>query len=788
MRPLLVLGAAALLAPAAFAQVDASRLPGTAPASASVAEDGGVPLRPALPDAQAEDAPRPAAVDELSPVLSDPADGGVPGALDPDPSGPRFETVVVGERQTDVRRIAGSAQVIGQQELDREESNDPHRILQAVPGVYARDEEGFGLRPNIGMRGVNPDRSSKITLMEDGVLAAPAPYSAPAAYNMPLVTRMAAVEIFKGPASIRFGPQTIGGAVNFLTMRVPHQPQADLDVSVGNYGGRKVHGSAAWGNERFGLLVEGVDLRSTGFKRLQSARDTGFDKSELMLKARAATAPSNRVAQQLSLKLEYGRETSNETYLGLSYEDFLRSPYARYPASEQDRMTWWRSQAQLTWDLSLGEAVRLTTTAYRNDFKRNWHRFLGFRDGPDVYSLLAYPAAGTAAQAWVAILSGDEDSQSPAQSIMVVNNARRMQAQGVQSAVTVTGALGPSRHELEVGARLHSDGIRRDHIARGFQMVRRALVWDGLEDITYAANNGEAQALSAHVADAVSFGPLTIVPGARVELIRVSLRDDVKGTTQTNGSLTPLLGLGAVYGFDEGLTLLAGTYQGFSPVAPGGGPEVKPESSLNTEGGFRYSRRGTRAEVVGFWSEYSNITGECTFATGCVSDAVNQQFDGGAARVVGVEVLGATQWRAPLQLQINVDLAYTFTSTQFLTAFSSANPIWGTVRPGDELPYVPAHQGQIRGRVQRGPLQLGVGLAYLGEMREVAGLGPAPDAVRIPQRVLLDATFAVDLPPARFYATATNLLQTASLASRHPLGARPIAPLLFQLGFKYAFR
>jgi Fe(3+) dicitrate transport protein len=111
------------------------------------------------------------------------------GEAEPPPP-PQRETVVVGTPET---RTAGSAHTINGARLKRFELDDPAAVLQAVPGVQVRGEDGFGLRPNLGLRGANPDRSKKVTLLEDGVLLGPAPYSAPAAYYFPLVTRMDAV-------------------------------------------------------------------------------------------------------------------------------------------------------------------------------------------------------------------------------------------------------------------------------------------------------------------------------------------------------------------------------------------------------------------------------------------------------------------------------------------------------------------------------------------------------------------------------------------------------------------
>jgi Fe(3+) dicitrate transport protein len=116
------------------------------------------------------------------------------------------------------------------------------------------------------------------------------------------------------------------------------------------------------------------------------------------------------------------------------------------------------------------------------------------------------------------------------------------------------------------------------------------------------------------------------------------------------------------------------------------------------------------------------------------------------------------------------------------------NPSWGRVQAGAELPYVPAHQGSLRLRAAKGPVELGIGGVYYGQVRELAGVGEPDPSVLIPHRFLLDATASVQLGDARFYLTVTNLTNQASLVARRPFGARPQAPLIAQIGFKYSFR
>ena len=146
--------------------------------------------------------------------------------------------------------------------------DNPNRILNNVPGVYLREEDGFGNFPNISLRGADMGRSAKISLMEDGILVAPAPYSAPSAYFFPTVGRMSAVEVFKGSSQIQFGPHSTGGAINFLSTPIPDRKTIYMNFLFGTNNEMRMH---TWlGNTmetpdggRVGWLIEGY-FRETG--------------------------------------------------------------------------------------------------------------------------------------------------------------------------------------------------------------------------------------------------------------------------------------------------------------------------------------------------------------------------------------------------------------------------------------------------------------------------------------------------------------------------------------------
>jgi Fe(3+) dicitrate transport protein len=75
--------------------------------------------------------------------------------------------------------------------------------------------------------------------MEDGVLISPAPYSAPAAYYFPTVSRMQSFEILKGGSQIQYGPYTTGGAINMVSTQIPRRFSGRVTASIGSFNTKK---------------------------------------------------------------------------------------------------------------------------------------------------------------------------------------------------------------------------------------------------------------------------------------------------------------------------------------------------------------------------------------------------------------------------------------------------------------------------------------------------------------------------------------------------------------------
>jgi Fe(3+) dicitrate transport protein len=745
-------------------------------------------------------------VDEASTTTPGPADApeeagehqgaANPGAMSAGDSalpGVLLRDIIVRLRPEDARTIGGSAQTLDEETLEQFRYADPQQLMLQVPGVYVRQEDAFGLRPNIGMRGASSDRSRKVTLMEDGILFGPAPYSAPAAYYFPLVNRMTGMEVYKGPAAILYGPQTIGGAVNFLSRPVPTPGSGvrsgRVEGALGNFLFGRAH---AWGGvalDRVAFSVEGLHLGTQGFKELDGGGPTGFDRTELLARTLIDIGRDARMPQQLELRAGYSRERSDETYLGLTESDFRDNPWRRYVASSQDLMTWQRMEFQARHRVDLSRQTALRSAVYRHDMTRTWYRLNGMQTGPPLTEILANPGIPRN-RVYLDVLRGEEDS-TEAERLLVANNDRSFVSQGAQTELTTRLWTGAMEHRVRGGVRLHYDRIDRRHDQDGWDMEEGRMVRnESASGVPTARNRGETTALAAHVQWATTWDNLTVAPGVRTEIIASTFTDELARREIRDQQQVVLPGVGLHYALPAGWGLLAGVHQGFSPVAPGQSPDVQPERATNSEFGVRYQEqaRGQLLEVVGFHSAYGNLVGDCSFSSGCSEAQLDRQFNTGDVRVMGVEVAAAAAPEVSAGVRLPMRVAYTFTDSRFQSAFRSENPQFGDVEEGDALPYVPAHQLFAQAGFTHPRVAAHLGFTLVDRMRETAGSREDAAGEFTDRYAMLDAQVQVQVVEGlHLFARGENLNGARALAARLPFGPRPARPRMGQLGATWVF-
>jgi Fe(3+) dicitrate transport protein len=713
----------------------------------------------------------------------------------------QIEVISIFGQRNELETAIGSAFVLSEEQLELNEFDDIHRVLQTVPGVYIREEDGYGLRPNIGLRGATSERSSKIALMEDGILIAPAAYAAPAAYYFPLISRMTQVEVFKGPAAIKYGPNTVGGAINMVSrsvVSVDDGRQAEVDLAYGETNYQKAHGfySESYDIEsigELGFLLEGITIKSDGFKDLDTnggaSKDTGFDKSEVIFKANYIPSDTEHY-QFWQFKMGYGEEVSHETYLGITDEDFSQSPIRRYVASANDKMDWEHYQFQISHYIELSGATSLYTQAYRRDFDRDWDRFNSFNTNRSMATILTSPDTGVNAL-YMQVLTGERDTLTQQERLLFTLNDRKFYSQGIESKLFWDTRWLDADLAIDLGVRLHQDQVARNHRQDEYAIQGGQLALIGNRE-TITLNEDTATAFATYANANLDFGQLNLSAGVRVEYIEgeainFDLDTGLEESRSTNNTTVVMPGFGAFYKITEQWGALFGVNKGYVPNSPGQDDSIDPEESWNYEFGLRYSDTSTKAELVGFYNDYSNLKGNCTFSNGCL-DELGQEFNGGEVDVYGVEASLNTRFNVSDSIELPINIAYTHTQSEFQNSFKSSFSQWGNINEGDELPYLPENQLSVEVALAHENWQVSLLFKYVEKMLEAAGTATELEGYYTGdiQQVDLSSWYQVN-DAIRIYGKIDNLTDDTVIVSRRPFGARSGKPRQAIVGMKYTF-
>ena len=690
------------------------------------------------------------------------------------------------------RNRTGSAYYISPEEIRRLGYTDINRMLKAVPGVNMYEEDGFGLRPNISLRGTKAERSERISIMEDGVLAAPAPYSAPAAYYFPNVARMEAIEVLKGSSQVQYGPFTTGGAINLVSIPIPNSFSGKANISYGSKNTFKSHTSVGSSWKHFGYMVEYLRYQSDGFKKYEDHAAKGFKRNDIIAKIRVKTDHVKGVNHALELKFGYADENSDETYVGLSADDFKKTPFLRYAGSQMDKLKTDHRQWVATYLLTFSNKLKITTNAYYNYFHRNWYKLNDVRAGitskekRSIADVLVDPETNIR---YFDILTGKTDREEEA--LLVRANNRTYRSRGIQTRAEYRFNLNEFFFDLEFGLRYHADEEDRFQWDDSYSMKNKKMVlfMEGIHG-TNANRVTSANALAGYLLAKLRYDAWTVTAGLRYEDVDLLKKDYTKEDLARSGKVrieTPnharvlIPGVGLHYQLMPAASVFFGIHKGFAP--PSAELYQKPESSVNMELGTRVAIGNFRAELIGFYNNYSNMLGSDLAASGGAGTL--EQFNVGEARVKGAEFLVQYQ-PLPKNCNVRLPLQVSYTYTEIRNSFESHS--WGNVVRGDEIPYIFKHALNMQLGIECKWFYANIGARYNSDMRTSPGQGTIAEREKVPANLIFDASLNVFVNK---YLTvrlnAINLTNRVYLTSRHPAGLRAGHPFGIYAGANVQF-
>lgn len=518
---------------------------------------------------------------------------------------------VIGRVEGSLAGIPGSARVVTAEVVRATHPISGSELLRRVSGLHVNDgEDALGLNLNVGIRGLNPRRSSRVLLLEDGFPIHLAPYSDPSAHYQPPAQVVERIEVLKGSGQVLHGPQTIGGVINYVRRPPPIRDGGRASLSAGNDGHRAAHIR----------LDRGGDGRSVGvdysYREAQGPRENWNHRVDDL---NVASAVDLWRDQRLLVRAGAYRQNSRVGESGLTQAEFEAAP-RHHPFSNDvfslDRVVLHALlETPLPWD------ARLTTAAYGQWLHRvSWRQA---SDSRDRFGTARYAERFTCpAEATGPAECGNQ------------GRPRTYRFAGLEPRVAIPFYLGTILGEADFGMRLHLERVRRRRLQGDGPAARTG---------TLIQDNGiETAAISAFAQNRLHLGAWEVTPGLRFEHVRATNVNRMVQARERDDYSRWLPGLGAAVQLPRGVTVFGGVHRGFAPPRPAdileprpgeGLVRVDPEVSWNQELGAR-ARWGSTAEFEAtlFRIDFGN-----QIVPGNASDGGPLLVNGGRTRHKGAE-------------------------------------------------------------------------------------------------------------------------------------------------------
>ena len=582
--------------------------------------------------------------------------------------------------------VPGSFAVVDEKELEARRPFSIKEALNTVPGVnIVANEDPLGLALNIGIRGMDPRRTARTLLMEDGMPLFLAPYGDPAAHYATPLERVGRIEVVKGSGQVLYGPQTVGGMINFVTNPVPRNGFAGSVMAAGgNNDFWGTHGNLGYGTERGGFMIDALKKKGDGIRE-----NHDFDVEEFTLKGVVDLTDK----QTLLAKLGYYQEDSHVSETGLGTIDYANNKY-QAPSGKNDRFEHERKSLQLKHLFDINEKTKLSTQAYYVDAFRSSFRQTdapgSWEEHDDGITVLERCVGGTM----------EGFTETDAANCGGRHRPRNYNYWGVEPRLDFSHNLFGFENDAVIGFRYHEEDINRAQYrgdTAAFQNRDYAIANSTIrEDVQI-----DVEAKSYYAQNTFHVGDFSVTPGLRFEDMKIKTAVRRAGGQAVNKEVTNnqtelLPGFGIAWNGVSNTSLFAGVHKGFAPPRPDrdldpdklndlGIDKTSPEKSTNWELGVRSKYfKGVSFESTLFHTKFDDVV---------VNAGGGSFVNAGESAMSGLEFSGRVDFGSIFNTSHNFYAVASYTN--LFTAKFKKDALDEGVVSGARLPYAPRHLASI---------------------------------------------------------------------------------------------
>ena len=653
---------------------------------------------------------------------------------------PRID--IVGREESAVLKIPGTVDVISEKQLEILQAPSLQDALRTIPGVNIRgDEGGLGSIPNIGLRGLNPSRSSKVLLLEDGAPIQPSLFISNASYYSSPIDRISSIEVLKGASGLQYGPSNIGGVINYLSKT----PASGIKLTgkVGNFGYRLAELEAGGKSDANGAIggINLIQSESNGYQ------NNGFKMYDVLIKGGLQIDRN----QWLSLKYTHYDNNINTSYAGLRPNQYAAN--SGINPAPNDRFITQRNAVDINYSFEINSDTKLNTLLYWSKLDRDyWRQSIVDR----TQDATVFKPCNTGA-----------DCQA--------GRNREFQMLGLDSRLTHGyKALGIS-NEMELGVRLHTESQSNQVV------TSQTLAHSGR--LTLHEEN-KANSIALYAQNRFLITPdFAIIPGVRVESYNQNRSNVMTNKSGSAKNIETVPQIGATWQFIPEAQIYSSIYKGFAPAQlataiddKGVDQQLAPERSTNVELGLRGRAGGFSYDSAIFSMDFSNQIVNQSLASGISKANGGQSLHQGAELSLGYEIGGG--W------SINTNATYIP-----VARFVGTNSLG---KDGKRIPYTPELTSNFGVNYQKNGFNTLLSLNYVSNQYADSENTIAQNAIgtigEVPTFATVNWSVNYEISKEwKVFGVVNNLFDKRYIASRSPDGIFPGAPLNFQAGMSYQF-